>query len=97
LVENGIGIVSMAIVDLIGVVGDITKTKNAVRALDIWHRSSDGVVGLSDHIHGGIVICGSKEVGEVRFGQVLSAVGANKGVKVPRLCVGPVVQILLEE
>ena len=96
LVEDGVGVHAVSVIHLFGVVGYVSKTKNAVRANDIWNLSSDGVVGLGDHIHSRVVSSPSKLVGEVGLGQVLDVVGANKGVEMSRLFGGPVVQVLLE-
>lgn len=96
LVENCVWVVAVAVVDLVGVVGDVAKTQNAVVAFERRHLSSDGVVGLSDHVHGWIVRGSSKLVGKVGFSERLIVFGADKRVKVSRLVVRPVVQVLLE-
>ena len=87
----------MAIVDLVRVVGNVAKSKYAVRAVDIWDGSSDREVRLGDHIHRRIVRNGSKEVCEVIVSQILNIVGADICVKVAWLIIGPMVQILLEK
>ena len=86
----------MVVVNLVGVVGDVTETENAVVAGELRHLSSDGKVSLSDHIHRGVVVNGTELVGKVGLSEHLVRLLANEGVKVTRLRVGPVVQVLLE-
>lgn len=86
----------MVVVDLVGVVGDVTEAENAVVASEGRHLSSERKVGLSDHIHSREVEDGSELVGEVRFSEHLVRLLANEGVEMARTRVGPVVQVLLE-
>jgi len=86
----------MAVVDLVGVVGDVAEAKNAMGAVDGGHRSSDGEVRLSNHVHGWIVRSSSKFVGEVRFCEVLCVIGGDEGIEVPGLGIRPMIEVLLE-
>lgn len=96
LVENGLRIVTMAVVDLIGVVGDITEAKNAMRAVDLWDGAMDGVVRLCDHIHRRVIRRPSYIVSKVRRLQNLVILRRNIRIKVARIAVRPVVQVLLK-
>lgn len=86
----------MAVVDLVGVVGDVTEAENAVITSEGRDRASDRKVGLSNHIHSGPVRDDAKLVVEVGLGQVLNGSAADEGVEMAGLAVGPVVQVLLE-
>lgn len=96
LEEDGVRVLSMVVVDLVRVVGDVTETENAMGAGDIWNGASDRKVGLMDHIHGRVIKNLSNFVSKVRRREHLVGVGANVRIKVAWLEVGPVVQVLLE-